>query len=149
MISRRCFMTSAVAVALAPMLPQVTNAQSDVTLVRRCLRATDRSVRLRLATKAPGEFRLSVAGNGLWIHDIALEARGGRRTIMRFDRHVPPRHATAWLPHPAGPLSMTIQVTNLPLGQRSTVLELRARTSLPATASRNRNTWAPADRPRA
>lgn len=149
MISRRCFMTGAVALTLAPVPPQVTNAQADVTLLRRHLRATDRSVRLRLATKVPGEFQLSVAGNGLWIHDIAIEARDGRRTTMRFERHVPPRHTTAWLPHPTGPLSMTVRVTNLPLGQRSTVLELRTRSALPATVSRNRNTWAPEDRPRA
>ena len=149
MISRRRFMTGALALTLAPVLPQVTNAQAGVTLVRRRLRATDRSVRLRLATKVPGEFQLSVAGNGLWIHDIALEARDGRRTKMRFDRHVPPRHTTAWLPHPTGPLSMTVQVTNLPLGQRSTVLELRTRPALPATGSRNPNTSVPEDRPRA
>ena len=147
--NRRCFMAGAFSLALAPLLPRVTTAKADMTLARRRLRATERSVRLRLAKKAPGEFQLFVLGNGLWIHDIALEAHGGRRDVIRFDRHVPPRHTTAWLPLPAGPLSMTVQVTNLPLGQRSTVLELRVRTALPATASRNPNTWARADRPRA
>jgi hypothetical protein len=53
---------------------------------------------------------------------------------VHFGRHVPPRRATAWMPLPAGPLSMTVQVTNLPLGQRTTVLELRTRAALPATA---------------
>ena len=149
MISRRCFMTSTVALALVPLLPPHAKAADGPMLARRRLRATDRAVHLRLTSKAEGEFQLSVGGNGLWIHDITLVSRGGRRTDIRFERHVPPQRATAWLPLPAGLVSMTVQVTNLPLGQRSTVLELRTRTALPATGSRNPNTWAPEDRPRA
>ncbi|MCX7344606.1 MAG: hypothetical protein NTU78_02515 [Alphaproteobacteria bacterium] len=135
MISRRNFVKCAVALALAPVLPlHITNATTGVSLVRRRLRAADRAVRLRIAAREAGEFQLFIGGNGLWIHDIALEAREGQRAVVHFGRHVPPRRATAWMPLPAGPLSMTVQVTNLPLGQRTTVLELRTRAALPATA---------------
>lgn len=149
MISRRCFMTGTIALALVPLLPPHAKVADGPMFVRRRLRATDRAVHLRLASKPEGEFQLLVDGNGLWIHDITLMSRGGRHTDIRLERHVPPRRATAWLPLPADLVSMTVQVTNLPLGKRSTVLELRTRSALPATGSRNQNTWAPEDRPRA
>ncbi len=71
--------------------------------------------------------KLSVEGNGLWIHDIALEAR--EDSVPQFPLAGMFHHAHDSLDAAAcRSLSMTVHVTNLPLGRRTTVLELRTRT---------------------
>ena len=128
MINRRWFIASAAIVTIGAILPRPVRAQPAARLARRQLRANDRKLVFRLPGNLPDLVQVGVEGNGLWIHRISVKSRISGRCDVKVNRHVPPRRQTTWLPLPArGPLCLELDVTNLPLGSRATVVEIWGR----------------------